>query len=114
MKTIIPASTNKKTQIFLLSLGGSPRRQGFLFLGRCIDIITEHEEFRRCLYKQVYSAVARLYGTTISGVGSAIRREISSMWKLQRPDFVEIFGRHGKHPPSPSEFIFAAAIYLQY
>lgn len=113
METIIPASTMKKTQLFLLSLGGSPRRQGFLFLGQCIDIIAEHDELRRCLYKQVYAAVARLYGATTSGVDSAIRREISSMWRLQRPVFVEVFGSHGERPPSPSEFIFAAAIYLK-
>lgn len=113
METIIPASTKRDTQLFLLSLGGSPRRQGFLFLGQCIDIIAEHEELRRCLYKQVYAAVARPYGTTTSGVDSAIRREINSMWKLQRPAFVEVFAPHGERPPSPSEFIFAAAIYLK-
>lgn len=113
METIIPDSTNKKTQLFLLSLGGSPRRQGFLFLCQCIDIITEHEELRRCLYKQVYAAVARCYGTTPSGVDSAIRREINSIWRLQRPAFVEVFGPHGERPPSPSEFIFAAAIYIK-
>lgn len=113
METIIPASTKKNTQLFLLSLGGSPRRQGFLFLAQCIDIITAHEELRRCLYKRVYTAVACHYGSTPSGVDSAIRREIASMWKLQRPAFVEVFGPYGGRPPSPSEFIFAAAIYLK-
>ena len=82
-------------------------------MGQCIDIITEHEELRRCLYKQVYAAVARPYGTTTSGVDSAIRREINSMWKLQRPAFVEVFGPYGGRPPSPSDFIFASAIYLK-
>lgn len=67
METIIPASTKRDTQLFLLSLGGSPRRQGFLFLGQCIDIIAEHEELRRCLYKQVYAAVARPYARPPAG-----------------------------------------------
>ena len=113
METIIPASTKKETQLFLLSLGGSPQRQGFLYLAHCIDIVAEHGELCRCLYKQVYAAVARCYGTTPSGVDSAIRREIASMWKLQRPAFVEVFGPYGGRPPSPSEFIFSAAIYLK-
>ena len=113
METIIPASTKRETQLFLFSLGGSPRRQGFLYIGQCIDIVAEHRELYRCLYKQVYAAVTHCYGATPSGVDSAIRREINSMWRLQRPAFVEVFGPHGERPPSPSEFIFAAAIYIK-
>ena len=107
-----PAWERKETQIWLLSIGGQPHRQGFLYLAWAIDLVATLPDTRRGLTKQVYGAIAAAEQCTVAAVDSAIRRQIQCIWETNRKALEDLLCSQLQKPPTPGQVIYGAALQI--
>ncbi len=107
-----PTWERKETQIWLLSIGGQPHRQGFLHLAWAIDLVAILPDTHRGLTKQVYGAIAAAEHCTVAAVDSAIRRQIQCIWDTNREALEDLLCIQLQKPPTPGQVIYRAALQI--
>ena len=98
-----------RTRDFLRSLNIGPWLIGFNMLGDAIDAAGER---RSGGLIGCYEYLSSKYGRDRKRLDDDIRRAVGIAWREQCPVMEKVMGRPLNRPPSPKDFIYAAAEYL--
>ena len=94
----------------LLNLGGSPRRKGYAYTVRALEILMTGTMISS-LHKELYCLIAKESGATVLNIERNIRGFVECLWEEgDHASLCEIFGkRYETFRPSNKEFLFLAS-----
>lgn len=73
----------------LLKIGIPPHLRGYSYITSAIELILLDPNNMYCIYKGLYYDIAKMYGTTPSGVERSIRTAINVAWQYGDREFID-------------------------
>lgn len=99
-----------RTRDFLRSFNIGPWLMGFNMLGDAIDDAADGQRSSGLI--GCYDYLSSKYGRDKKQLEGDIRRAIGIAWRDQCPVMERVMGRPLNRPPSPKDFIYMSAEYL--
>lgn len=102
-----------QVEAILRSMGGNGLYAGYESMALCIRLVLNHPKTLLALQKEVYSAVAKEQGTSVSCLKRRLDIFLDVLWRNAKPEQWRTLGLSVCERPTVGEFIEAVVWYIQ-